>query len=385
MTHRVLLLLAVAGAHVGCDRVFDLTRPPSDASEDAMSSLDAIDAPLPRCDFAAAGTPVILQPKGLSIAAGQFGEDDAIDLVVGQTGLTQLTFLYNNNLDFSSVYLFEIGGTALSLAVRDLDHAGFDDVAFTTATSAGAVIRSASSWMLRDVALIGGPARSVSVANFDGVGLDDLLVTLPSGNAIQRVLGDTGYVRGSTIPTTSSVPVDAIAMNIDGDADLDVVAALESRDAIGIYRDTGANFDGGMLLGTGMKPVAVAAARLGDRLTDDLLVVNEAMDTVSVVRNAGGVFTVDVDLPVGDSPRAIVAADVNEDGFTDVLVVNNKSNTLTLLRGTATSFEIAQQYATVEKPIALAVADFTGDDHLDVAVLGEDAGFVIHRAVCASP
>ncbi|MGE0404370.1 MAG: FG-GAP repeat domain-containing protein [Kofleriaceae bacterium] len=379
MSRSLVLLLALAPA--GCDRVYNLTRPPADAAP-PDGPVDVIDAPPAVCDWATASNVTTILAKGTSIAAGRFNSDAAIDLALGTTGATQLYVFYNSSSGFTAPTTFEIGDFINELAVGSIDGDGLDDLALAGNTTAAAMLSTGTSWDRRPVTLIGGPAGAVAIGDLDGVGLKDLVVTLRNGDVAQVVRGDdTMYVRGQSVITLQDPSGVAIA-DYDGDTDLDLVVSLAGDNGVSLHPDDGSNFIAGPVLSAGTAPSAVAVARLGTRPVIDIVVANASSDSVIVMRNDGnGVFVPMEDLAVGDEPVALVVADLDANGRADILTANYKSNSVSLLRGTDTGFELARMYPTVDKPNALAVADFDGDTHLDIAVLGE-AGFVIHQAVC---
>ena len=374
---------AIVFALAGCDQVYDLTRPPDARVDDAAS--DAVDAPPVTCHFDDGGPLFSVPAKGTSIVAGMFDPGDLLDLAVGSTNSTAITFHFNDAGGFASSMNVDVGGAVLAMASGDLNHDGLDDVAFITATTANGLLQTASMWDRHMETVIGGAPRSIAIANFDGTGLDDLLVPIPSGELVQLVrAAGTVYLRGPAIPTTNAMAVAAIAADVNGDLAPDVLAAFDNLNGIGVYLADGPNFTEGSPIATGTKPIAIVVGRLGDRQVLDIVVVDEGSDDVAILRNDGnGAFTVDPPVAVGNSPRALVLADLDADGTTDIIVANNKTNSFSVLRGTATGFEPRQDYTTVAKPVALAVGNFTGDDRVDVAVLGEDDGFVIHTNICA--
>jgi hypothetical protein len=125
---------------------------------------------------------------------------------------------------------------------------------------------------------------------------------------------------------------------------------------------------------TGNTPVAAVAMDFNGDGQLDLAVVNQASNTVSVLLGkAGASFAPKVDYPVGDSPAAIVCADFNGDGKLDLAVVNSVSNNVSILLGNGDgTFAGHVDYATGNKPIGIVAADFNSDGKLDLAVLNQN-------------
>ncbi|MFN0251451.1 MAG: FG-GAP repeat domain-containing protein [Kofleriaceae bacterium] len=368
---------------VGCDQVFNLTRPP--ARDDAMTNNDAVDASPGTCDLGPAGPAVPIQAKGVALVAGTFDSGDTIDLAIARNGFSTVLLQRNVNGDFTPAVV-DVGSPIVGLAPGAINNDTLDDIAVLTESTAGALLQTASSWDSRVVATIATP-RSISIASFDGVGLADLLVTFPASEFMQIFFGDASMYTtvGGSIPTTGQTIVAAIAVDVDDDGDQDIVAAVENQNGIGIYFDDGPSFMNNGVIATGSKPSMLAAGRLGDRAVVDLVVLNADSGDLTVVRNGGaGNFATMDNIAIGEGPMGLTLVDMNADLFPDILAVSNKESRLSVLRGTATGFELPRDYTTVAKPVALAVGDVTGDGRFDVAVLGEDDGFVIHPTVCSS-
>jgi len=124
---------------------------------------------------------------------------------------------------------------------------------------------------------------------------------------------------------------------------------------------------------TGDKPVAAVAMDFNGDGQLDLAVVNQADNTVSILLGkAGATFAPKVDYPVGNSPVAIVSADFNGDGKLDLAVVNSVSNTVSILLGNGDgTFAGHVDYSTGSHPVGIVAADFNGDGKVDLAVVNE--------------
>ncbi len=386
MRRSAALVVALVVVTAGCDQVFNLTRPPDAFVEPDASADDAMIDALPVvCGLGAPTPPRAVPSKATAIVAGRFDENSGVDVAVGSSGIAGLRFIFDVNGSTTVVEDILGGAPVVALASGDLNHDMLDDVVAVAGSMTYVLLQTASNWDIRTVGLVGGTADSVAIGNFDGAEPDDLLVAHATSRALQLVLGSAqGYTRGGSLPTMES-PVDAIATDIDGDLDADVVAVMEGDNGVAVWRNNGGAFMGGTTIPTGLKPTAVVAGKLGNRQVVDVVVANHDSNDITILRNDGnGNFAAEMNITVGQGPVALALADLDNDGNADILVVNNKSNSVTLLRGTPTAFEAGRPYTTAAKPVALAVADITEDGHLDVAVLGED-GFVIHPAACAPP
>jgi len=129
-------------------------------------------------------------------------------------------------------------------------------------------------------------------------------------------------------------------------------------------------FSAGTPLPVGDSPVAVAMADLDGDGQLDLVAANQNSDTVSVIRNlGGGTFAPQVTYAVGSGPSSVTAADFDADGDADLAVANGGSRTISVLlnQGTGT-FVAGTPLATSGAPNHVASADVSGDGRPDLVV-----------------
>ena len=197
---------------------------------------------------------------------------------------------------------------------------------------------------------VSSESSSIALADVDGDGDEDLLalsisvgvvmIKLNGGNATGS---NTGTFSGSGFVTMgSNSPVSLVLGDIDGDNDLDLLAANFGSSSVSVRLNNGAgSFSGSQSVSVGPSPHEVV---LGDVDADgdlDLVTANADFgsggNTVSTRLNGGdatgsntGIFSNGGTVAVGSFPRHLVLGDVDADGDLDVLAANSGDNTVSV-------------------------------------------------------
>ncbi|GMV41086.1 MAG: hypothetical protein AMXMBFR64_28020 [Myxococcales bacterium] len=176
---------------------------------------------------------------------------------------------------------------------------------------------------------------------------------------------------------------DAVAADVDGDGDMDLIQAVQLSRVRMLINDGAATFtdqSGSRIPPTeGDDPVALVAADLDGDGAVDLYVANRA-GPHRLLRNAGGGFFVDVapawSAPMVPGVTGVVAADLNGDGKLDLALSGDGEHGNRILRNAGGTF---QDLGTTALPFGdlpgagVAVADVEGDGDVDLLILGDQA------------
>ena len=225
------------------------------------------------------------------------------------------------------------------------------------------------------------PSR-FALADLDRDGRLDLVIPGETSNTlvVLRGRGDGRFAASPIRTLESASPVHAVT----GDLDLDghdeiLIAHLRGADRIAIVAgDANGNFGRERRVRTGRGIGSLALADLDGDQDLDLVAANEDSDQLLVLHNQGeGRFELTATLRTGDRPEAVLAGDLNGDSIPDFVTTNQGANDISVFlartkphaRG---EIEYADPvaYVTGDRPFIPALADLDGDGDLDLAVPG---------------
>ena len=170
-------------------------------------------------------------------------------------------------------------------------------------------------------------ARSVATGDLDGDGDLDVLSASFDDDTVawyENTVGDGSIWTATAITTTADGAMTAQPADLDGDGDLDVVAASRNDDTVAWYKNTGSGvFAGPLVISTVADGArSVVAADLDDDGDLDVVAASSEDDTIAWYENDGaGAFSgpLGISTVVGVTPQSVSAADLDRDGDLDVL------------------------------------------------------------------
>ncbi|HUN81289.1 MAG TPA: FG-GAP-like repeat-containing protein [Phycisphaerae bacterium] len=339
--------------------------------------------------------------------------DGLPDLVTANRGANSVSVLINRGhvgggswLGFAAAVNTTVGSAPSAVAVGDFDQDGKPDVAASNSGSntvsilLNQGIDGTGAWLGFSASApiaVGALPHSVTAADLNGDGRTDLAVSNPDfptndGRMISVVLNlgrnqsNTwqGFAPAINYPTCA-MPYDVVAVDIDGDGDLDLAAAGNALDEVWVMPNNGAaEFPLDTIFHTGRDPYSVAISDVDRNNHEDVLVVNRQDDTLVVLPNSGNaVFSGATSFAVGDAPQSLAVADFDRDGWPDAAVANYGTNNVSILRnlhqggtGQWLGFAGAVNYSTGFHPDYVGAADFDSLNGPDLAVINGDESTV---------
>jgi hypothetical protein len=205
---------------------------------------------------------------------------------------------------------------------------------------------------------VSGPAA-------DGEIEDYTLMLLPP-------VATAGVFSAKTIPTSTDSPFAVQTADLDGDGDLDVVAASLYDDRITWYENNGAgSFTSHSITTTVDWPWWVYAADIDGDGDTDVLSASNYDDRVTWYENdstpAVGLWTAHIISNLGDNNETVYVADVDSDGDMDVLSASCGDNTVAWHENNGAQNFTRHIISSVEGcAVGVETADVDGDGDLDI-------------------
>jgi hypothetical protein len=226
---------------------------------------------------------------------------------------------------------------------------------------------------------IGLEASPNEIGDFDNDGRIDLATSNTSSGTVSIVLGlGNGRFGPQQAVTVGGSPHGIAALDVDGDADLDLVVATEGGNNLALLFNNGSGVYGGRVdfESGGNGEYALATGEMnGDGILD--LVVGTRNDhKIIVLRgNGNGTFTSTANIDGGGLLWKLVLGDVNNDGKLDVASVNGQTNNGAITFGNGDGTLGTPALASFGgSMVASDLGDLDGDGDLDWVTSSYGAG-----------
>ncbi len=209
-------------------------------------------------------------------------------------------------------------------------------------------------------------------ADFDWDGDTDMCVAASGTDEVWVLLGaGDGTFGSATSIDVGSVPHGIMALDVDGDADWDIVNANEVSGNLSRMINNGAGvfgpptfFDGGL---NGEYGLATGDLN-SDGISDLFVAAEDGSHGRALLGNGNGTFTAaSPPIPTGGWTWVVTLGDANGDGHLDVAAANAFSNNVGILRGIGNgTFQPVVTLDTAAHTPGVEFGDLDGDDDLDL-------------------
>ena len=217
----------------------------------------------------------------------------------------------------------------------------------------------------------------MTIGDMNGDSDLDLVAANANADTVSVLLGDDNgtFLSATHFPIApGDFPTSVTTGDVDGDTFRDVVTANEISNNVTVLMGNGdGTFDPAVPYPTnGLSPQSVAIADLDSDTDLDLAVANIATDNVSVLLNDGnGIFAPAAPplYPTGVGPNEVVIGDINGDPSPDLVTANLSSGSVTVLLGNGDgTFQPPQTHVNFGNVGAVAIGEFDGDGVSDLAI-----------------
>ena len=341
----------------------------------------------------------------VAAVAYDFNGDGYPDLAVLNNGTGDVSILINKgDGTFKPVVNYLVGALPLSIAVGDFNGDGHADIVTGTPRFSGnapslAFLNGNGDGTFGKAAFlqVQFTAYQLAVGDFNKDGKPDLAavdlaaVILLTGDGKGGFSAENDYAIDSDEP---GVNPGLMAMDLDGDGNLDVVLAAGHPDVLApnLRRPSVLALFGrgdGTLIGpssyaAGNSVAAIVSADFNNDGKLDLAVASSASHEVRILLGAGnGTFKPPIVMTIQGpsfpvSPGSLVARDFNGDKNIDLVVADLGGDSVYVLLGKGDgTFQAAVRYPTGDVAAAVATADFNGDGKLDLVVSGPSTSNIV--------
>lgn len=221
---------------------------------------------------------------------------------------------------------------------------------------------------------IGVEASPSVVADFNNDGFMDVATGNSSSNTVSIALGSgDGHFLSVQNVDVPARPHGVVALDVDGDGDLDIVVASEYGEALTLLTNDGQGVFGGRVDFANDDGDAKYGLGAGDMNGDgiiDLVAGTSSLNRILVYAgNGDGTFTETENIDGGGYSWKLALGDVNNDGKLDVAQANGGDNNGAILFGNGDgTLQAAQIYNFNGTAVGSSLGDLDGDGDLDWVV-----------------
>ena len=189
---------------------------------------------------------------------------------------------------------------------------------------------------------VGSGPMAAAVADLDGDGDLDLATANTGSSSVSVLWNDgDGGLAGRVDLQLSGQPTFVIAADVDGDGRPDLVTANQQEGSVSAFWNAGLSnpgdapatlFESAVRFDLGQAPFSLLAIDTDGDRDLDIVTSNLTDDTVSLLLNSGDrSFEVTAPIPVGGEPRFTLAGDLDGDGDIDIISANHRDRDLLVL------------------------------------------------------
>ncbi|CAF1584399.1 unnamed protein product [Adineta ricciae] len=317
-----------------------------------------------------------------SLAAGDFNNDNYLDIAVGNYGTDNVGIFFGNikrTFEEQMIFSTGFGSHPYSIAVGYLNADEFLDIAVSKSGSRqiGVLMNNGNGIFTNHAIYSLGSASpyAIGVEDFNEDQRLDIVFT-SSGVANTDVLfgfGNGSFDNPIMYSTGSSSSISMAIGDLNRDRRLDVIIVNNDTGSIDILFGRYAAFLNQKKYSVGFSPYSVASGDFNNDTRPDIVVANQGSADVSILLgNGNGSFADQTRYSVGRNPQSVAIGDFNNDTRLDIVVANARTNDVSILRGNENGrFTDQTRYSAGSGPSSVAIGDFNNDTRLDIVVANQ--------------
>ena len=321
----------------------------------------------------------------VSLVVGDFNNDTILDIGVANHYISTVSlFLGYGNGTFSPQTVYSIGDDmwSLSIAAGDFDNDNCLDIAVANQWAQNIVLlRGQGTGKFPYITYSSGIfvySMRITVGDFNNDGQQDIAVVNQDMDSIGVLLGyGNGNFQNPVVLSTgnTSNPITIATGDFNNDRQLDIAVANSGTKNIGIFLGHGdGQFSPQITYYTGFnsKPISVAVTDVNSDGRHDLVFADPSTKTIGIfLADVNGKFSPLTGYPTGNNsePLSIVIADFNNDSWSDIAFVNVNISYMGILLGHGNgTFQNMKIFSTgtFTRPVSLAVGDLNNDGNTDI-------------------
>nr|WP_277815204.1 VCBS repeat-containing protein [Aquisalinus flavus] len=274
--------------------------------------------------FPAAANIGAMRTTGYGASPADVDGDGDIDLVVARDLLAPAVYVNDGKGGLGLTVEFGVPGSARDIATGDFNADGIIDAVLTDRGDGSFIAFGPLLDGPQTEVIFEGNAVGVEVADLNADGLDDIVFTLRGGATLAVLInqGD-GFADPVLLGGEDQQSRAVAAADMDGDGDMDLVAAVLTGPNRIFYNDAG-NFDRSVAIGPADEAsAAIAIADIDQDGRPDAVFGNEGTNSLYLNR-ADGFEIIAIAGDEGDT-YDIKTVDITGDAWPDILVANSGS------------------------------------------------------------
>ncbi len=333
-------------------------------------------------------SPFLVYKKPFSLLAGNFDDDNKIDLAVTNSGSNTVSF-YKGHGDgtFGEVGCYTTAQYPRCICAADFNEDGFIDFAagdeggncFSLLTA-----KNYFDFVTAPVYEVGQPPQAFpywgASTDLNNDGKKDLVIAnwgFPNQESTISVLignGDNSF-QPKVNYDAGIAPKFVIARDFNRDGNIDIAVNNERSNSISVFMGNG---DGSLNMAenypVGMNPLMLCAADFNEDNNIDLAAPDYNSDDIAVLYgNNDGIFSPAEYISTDDGPFALISTDINNDGHSDLCLANSEYNpdvqaytSVYLGAGDGTFTKVNKIFIGNDQPWMLTAGHLNDDDYIDL-------------------